>query len=119
PPVINRYLARHRAGTRYSFASIAPAKAAPLIADRPQPVLMMTSYRSRPLISLPQLRRLVRANEVRYFLLGRRCRSALTRSTAACPATARWVIAHSTDVSHSLGVRNRGLLYRIDFCRQV
>jgi 4-amino-4-deoxy-L-arabinose transferase-like glycosyltransferase len=116
PPLINRYLAQHRDGARYSFASIAPAKAAPLIAARPQPVLMLTSYRSRPLIGVPQLKRLVRAGEVRYFLIGHRCTSALTRATAACPATAHWAIAHSTDVSRATGIGHGRLLYRINLC---
>jgi 4-amino-4-deoxy-L-arabinose transferase-like glycosyltransferase len=116
PPLINRYLARHRGGARYSFASIAPAKAAPLIAAKPQPVLMLTSYRSRPLVGLPRLERLVRAGDVRYFLLGHRCTSALTRATAACPATAHWAIAHSTDVSRATGIDHGHLVYRINFC---
>jgi 4-amino-4-deoxy-L-arabinose transferase-like glycosyltransferase len=114
PPLLTRYLRAHRDGTRYSFASVAPAKAAPLIAADPQPVLMLTSYRSRPLISVPQLARLVRRGEVRYFLIGHRCTSALTRTTPACPANARWAIAHSTDVTRAAGLQHRGLLYRID-----
>jgi hypothetical protein len=112
PPLLNRYLAQHRDRTRYSFASISPGRAAPLIADDPQPVLMLTSYRSRPLTTLPQLRRIVHAGQVRYFLIGRRCTSRLTRATAACPATARWAIAHSLDVSHAVGLPHGGMLYR-------
>jgi len=114
PPLLNRYLRAHRGGARYSFASVAPAKAAPLIAADPQPVLMLTSYRSRPLISVAHLARLVRSGNVRYFLIGHRCTSALTRGTAACPATARWAIARSTDVTRATGLQHRGLLYRID-----
>jgi hypothetical protein len=116
PPLIDRYLAAHRHWTRYAFASVAPGKAAPLIAADPQPVLMLTSYRSRPLISVPRLRHLVRAGEVRYFLIGRRCTNALIRTTAACPATARWAIAHSTDVTRAVGIGRGGLLYRINRC---
>jgi 4-amino-4-deoxy-L-arabinose transferase-like glycosyltransferase len=117
PQHFNHYLTAHRGRSRYAFASIAPAKAAPLIADDPQPVLMLTSYHSQPLISVPRLARLVRGGQVRYFLIGRRCTSALTRHTAACPPTAHWAIAHSTDVTPALGIGHRGLLYRIDYCR--
>jgi len=113
PPALVRYIRAHREGTRYAVASIAPAKVAPLIVIHPMPVLMLTSYRSRPLISVTQLQAKVRAREVRYFLLGRRCTSALTIHTAACPATARWVIAHATDVTKQTGIGHRGLLYRI------
>lgn len=113
PPLLVRYLQARRDGTRYAVGSIAPAKVAPLIVVHPMPVLMLTSYRSRPLISVPELRAKVRAGEIRYFLLGRRCTSALTVHTAACPATARWVIAHSTDVTRATGLGHRGLLYRI------
>ncbi|HEX4719097.1 MAG TPA: glycosyltransferase family 39 protein [Thermoleophilaceae bacterium] len=113
PAGINSYLGRHRNGTRYAFGSIAPAKAAPLIAANPQPVLMLTSYRSQPLISVHRLAHLVHAGQVRYFLIGRRCASRLTRRTAACPATARWAIAHSTDVTLQTGIGRHHLLYRI------
>ena len=113
PPRIDRYLNAHRNGAHYLLASISPAKAAPLIAYRPQPVLMLTSYRSQPLVSVARLGRLVRRNQVHYFLIGRRCTSALTRATAACPATAHWVIAHGTDVSRAAGLRNHGVLWRV------
>jgi 4-amino-4-deoxy-L-arabinose transferase-like glycosyltransferase len=109
---LDRYLTTHRGGTRYAFGSIAPAKAAPLIALHPQPVLMLTSYRSRPLVSVAQLQAKVRAGEVRYFVLGRRCTSKLTAHTAACPPAARWVRAHSTDVTRAAGIARGGLLYR-------
>jgi 4-amino-4-deoxy-L-arabinose transferase-like glycosyltransferase len=116
PPLINRYLAAHRHGMRFAFASIAPAKAAPLIAAKPEPVLMLTSYRSRPLLSIARLAAIARAGEVRYFLIGHRCTSHLTRTTAACPATARWVIAHSTDITRTVGIGHRGLIYRLNLC---
>jgi 4-amino-4-deoxy-L-arabinose transferase-like glycosyltransferase len=116
PPLINRYLRKHGGHTRYSFASVAPAKAAPLIADNPAPVLMLTSYHSRPLITVPELAALVHGGQARYFLIGRRCESALTKLTAACPATARWAIRHSSDVTRAVGIGHRGLLYRINYC---
>jgi hypothetical protein len=119
PPRINDYLEAHSGNTRYSFASVAPAKAAPLIVDDPRPVLMLTSYRSRPLLSVQELAQKVRAGQVRYFLIGQRCRSKLTRNTAACPDVARWAIAHSTDVTREAGIRSRGLLYRINWCRRA
>lgn len=114
PPLIDRYLRAHRNGTRYAFGSIAPAKAAPLIALRPQPVLMLTSYRSRPLLTVAQLAQKVRSGQVRYFLIGRRCTSALTRATAACPATARWIMKRGTDVTYRTGIGHYHLLYRVD-----
>ena len=87
-----------------------------MIAARPEPVLMLTSYRSRPLLSVPQLARIVRTGQVRYFVIGQRCASALTRATAACPTTARWAIAHSTDISRATGIGHGKLLYRINLC---
>jgi hypothetical protein len=117
--MINSYLRRHRGRTRYSFASVAPAKAAPLIMGDPEPVLMLTSYRSRPLLSVRELTRRVKAGEVQFFVIGHRCASALTQETAACPPTARWAIAHSTDVTHAVGIAHSRLVYRIDFCARV
>jgi hypothetical protein len=110
---LDRYLTARRGGTRYAFGSIAPAKAAPLIALDPQPVLMLTSYRSRPLLSAAQVQAKVRAGEVRYFVIGRRCTSALTAHTAACPPAARWVLSHSTDVTRAAGIPRSGLLYSV------
>jgi hypothetical protein len=110
---LNRYLHANRHGTRYELGSIAPAKAAPLIAADPQPVLMLTSYRGRPLISVAAVRAKVAAGEVRYFLIGRRC-GGVAAGSASCVATARWVIAHGVDVTREAGVPRQGLLYRVD-----
>jgi hypothetical protein len=118
PPLLDRYLMAHRGGARYEFASVAPAKAAPLIVFDPQPLLMLTSYRGRPLVSVPRLRALVASGQVRYFLLGRRCTGASAR-TGACPATARWVQAHGIDVTRATGLPHSGLLYRVDRCAAV
>jgi hypothetical protein len=95
---------------------VAPAKAAPLIVFDPQPVLMLTSYRGRPLVSVPRLRALVASGQVRYFLIGRRC-TGPSASTAACPATARWAQTHGVDVTPATGLPHRGLLYRVKPCR--
>jgi 4-amino-4-deoxy-L-arabinose transferase-like glycosyltransferase len=118
PPLLDRYLNAHRGGARYQFASVAPAKAAPLIMLDPQPLLMLTSYRGRPLISVQRLQALVASGQVRYFLLGRRCTGASAQS-AACPATARWVQTHGIDVTHATGLPHSGLLYRVDPCRPI
>src|SRR5207245_2594646 len=48
---LDRYLRAHRGGTRYAFGSISPGKAAALLAVDPQPVLLLTSYHSQPLVS--------------------------------------------------------------------
>ena len=85
-----------------------------IVAD-PQPVLMLTSYRGRPLISVPALRAKVLAGQVGYFLLGRRCAPGAPL-TAACVPTARWVIAHGVDVTRVAGLPHPGLLYRVDVC---
>jgi hypothetical protein len=112
---LTRYVLAHDGHARYFIGSIAPAKVAPLLEVDPKPVLMLTSYRSRPLISVPALRAKVQAGEVRFFLLGHRCSGADIARTAACPPTARWVIAHGTDVTGAAGVPHGGLLYRIQF----
>lgn len=115
PEKLNRYLAAHRGGTRYELGSISPAKAAPLIAADPQPVLMLTSYRGQPLLGLPELQRKIASGEVRYFILGRRC-APTTLGTGACVPTARWVLTNGVDVTREAGLPHRGLLFRVDRC---
>jgi hypothetical protein len=66
-------------------------------------------------VSVRQLAREVRTGRVRYFLIGHRCTSMLTRNTAACPPTAHWAIAHGTDVTRQAGIHSHGLLYRVGY----
>jgi 4-amino-4-deoxy-L-arabinose transferase-like glycosyltransferase len=91
---LSAFLIRHQAGARYEVASTSTFAAAPLIIRDARPVLMLTSYHGRPLLSPGRLARLVRAGEVRYLLVG---------GGAQAPVV-RWARAHARDVGAAAGV---------------
>jgi len=102
---------RARDGTAADeVATVAPSKAAQLIARDGRPVLVLASVDGRPLVTPRVLAADVAAGRVRYALLGDRC---VRPGTAACTPVARWVRANGVDVSASAGQPHRGLVYRL------
>jgi hypothetical protein len=77
-------------------------RATPLIIRDARPVLMLTSYNGRPLLTPAQLAALVRRGEVRFALLG---------GGGHAPVV-RWARAHAHDVSAAAGVAPR-TVYRL------
>jgi hypothetical protein len=82
PPALSTFLASHQGAARYEVASSTVFRASPLIVRDARPVLMLTSYHGRPLLSAAALAGLVSAGEVRYILLGRGDCAAARRSSA-------------------------------------
>ncbi len=108
---LSRFLRAHRAGARYSFASAGATQAGELIVRDGQPVLIMTTFDGRPLISTAALAREVAHGEVRYALLGGTC-AGDTSTNPLCSAPAQWVFGHGVDVSAEAHVYP-GLLWRL------
>jgi hypothetical protein len=107
--VLSTFLLAHQRGATYEVASSSVFKAGPLIVRDGRPVLMLTSYQSRPLLTPAQLAHLVATGRVRYVMVGRaRCTSG---GTLACVPVVRWARAHSVDVSRAAGLP-RGSLSR-------
>jgi 4-amino-4-deoxy-L-arabinose transferase-like glycosyltransferase len=103
---LERFLQVHPGGV----AAAAPAKAEALIADEGRPVLMLTSYKGRPAISVAQLRADVLAGRVRWFLMDHRC----TASTpAGCAAPVQWVASHGSDATRLARIPGRGVLFEV------
>ncbi len=111
---LSGYLAAHRHGARYAFATAAAAKAGALIARDGQPVLVLTSAYGISLVTARQLAADVSAGRVRYLLAGGApCRPG-NRFATGCAGAVRWAQAHGTDVSAAAGAPRKGMLLRLD-----
>jgi 4-amino-4-deoxy-L-arabinose transferase-like glycosyltransferase len=113
---LSTYLTRHRAHTRFEFASISAAWAGPVIAADNQPALILAGTPYHQLVWSNGLARAVRAGQVRYVLLSAASQSRPLRPFT--PRTAReqvpaWVIRHGTDVTRQAGLSGYGVLYRV------
>jgi 4-amino-4-deoxy-L-arabinose transferase-like glycosyltransferase len=97
---LSAFLVAHQGSRRYEVTSSAVMRAAPLIVRDARPVLMLTSYNGRPLLTPARLAQLVRSGEVRYVLLG-----------GGRSPVVRWARAHAHPV-HIPGVPN-GTLDRL------
>jgi 4-amino-4-deoxy-L-arabinose transferase-like glycosyltransferase len=107
---LSAYLRSRDGGAYDEVATVAPSKAAQLIARDGRPVLVLASVDGRQIVSPRALAGAVAAGHVRYALVGDRC---VRAATAGCTPVARWVRAHGTDVSAAAGQPDRGLLYRL------
>ncbi len=110
---LSSYLLAHRGGARYEFAAGAATQAASLIVHDGQPVLILTSFDARPLVSVARLASLAAGGAVRYALLGGGCGPRTSRKLPSCSSLAFWVRAHGTDVSRVAGLDRPNLLWRL------
>jgi 4-amino-4-deoxy-L-arabinose transferase-like glycosyltransferase len=109
---LRAYLHAHEATARYELASASILKSAALIVKDARAVLVLTGPGGRALVSPRQLKRRIRAGQVRYALIGRlKCTS--QGSGSGCAPVVRWVRSHATDVSIKAGLPRRGVLYRL------
>jgi 4-amino-4-deoxy-L-arabinose transferase-like glycosyltransferase len=107
---LSAFLRAHDGTARDEVATVAPSKAAQLIARDGRPVLVLANVNGRAIVAPPALAAAARAGLVRYALVGDRCTVA---GTAACTPVARWIRAHGTDVSAAAGQPVRGFVYRL------
>ncbi len=107
---LSAFLLAHQGRAAYEVASSSVFKAGPLIVRDGRPVLMLTSYHARPLLTPAQLAHLVATGRVRYVMVGRR--RCTPGGTLACVPVVRWARAHSVDVSRAAGVPP-GSLWRL------
>jgi 4-amino-4-deoxy-L-arabinose transferase-like glycosyltransferase len=108
---LDSYLTSHQNGARYEVATLNAWQAAPLIARAGRPVIVMTNVNRQPLIRVRALRHAVRAHELRFALLGARCRPpGRGHARLQCPPAARWARSHGQPVR--IAGRHMGL-YRI------
>jgi 4-amino-4-deoxy-L-arabinose transferase-like glycosyltransferase len=107
---LSAYLRAHDGTAADEVATLAPSKAAQLIARDGRPVLVLANVDGRPIVTPRTLAADVTAGRVRYALVGDRC---VRPGTAACAPVAKWIRAHGVDVSVSAGQPHRGLVYRL------
>jgi hypothetical protein len=111
--LLSRYLRDHQGSAHYEFASLAPAKAALVIAHDGRPALVLEAYYGRPIVPVSQLAAAVRSGELRYALAGATCTQSSGDRLTGCSPAARWIRAHGVDVSRQAGQPHPGLLYRL------
>jgi 4-amino-4-deoxy-L-arabinose transferase-like glycosyltransferase len=107
---LSAFLRAHDGAAVDEVATLAPSKAAQLIARDGRPVLVLANLDGRQIVAPRTLAADVAAGRVRYALVGDRC---VRPGTAACAPVARWIRAHGVDVSASAGQPHRGLVYRL------
>jgi hypothetical protein len=90
------YLRAHRHGARYEAAAANPLAVVGLIAQDAQPVIVLRSV-DGVLISVEQLRRLVREGGVRFAILPHPCSSG-----RHCTPTTAWTVRNSVEVAPGL-----------------
>jgi 4-amino-4-deoxy-L-arabinose transferase-like glycosyltransferase len=110
---LSAYLSAHARTTPYELAVGAATQAAELIVRDARPVLVLTSFDARPLVSVPRLAGLVADGSVAYALLGGGCGPRTPRRLPSCSPLAAWVRAHGTDVSAAAGLDRPKLLWRL------
>jgi hypothetical protein len=108
---LSAYLRAHEGTARYEAAGSTIFQTVALIVKDARPVQTLVSVGGRPLLTAAELERESRAGIVRYALIGRpKC---VRQGIATCPPVLRWARAHGTDVSLAVGLRHRGILYRL------
>jgi 4-amino-4-deoxy-L-arabinose transferase-like glycosyltransferase len=108
---LSDFLYTNRDGTHFEVASAGATQAGPLIVRDGAPVLVLTTFKGRPLIPTHTLAREVARGRVRYALLGGSC-ATYVATNAVCSPAARWVRHHGVDVSAKAGVYG-GLLWML------
>jgi hypothetical protein len=110
---LSRYLRDHQGAAHYEFASLAPAKAALVIAHDGRPALVLEAYYGRSIVPVARLAAAVRSGQVRYAVVGATCTQSSGDRLTGCSPAARWIRAHGVDVSRQAGQPHPGLLYRL------
>jgi 4-amino-4-deoxy-L-arabinose transferase-like glycosyltransferase len=109
---LSAYLLAHQDGARYELAAGSATTVASLIVADQRPVLMLTTYNGLPLTTVAELKRAIARREVRYAFINSLCGAHSTKITSGCAPAARWVRAHSSDVSRQAGLAP-GVLWRL------
>ncbi|HEV3093734.1 MAG TPA: glycosyltransferase family 39 protein [Solirubrobacteraceae bacterium] len=109
---LSAYLLAHQGGARYELAAGSATTVASLIVADQRPVLMLTTYNGLPLTTVAELKQAIASHEVRYAFINSLCGPHSTKITSGCAPAARWVRAHSTDVSRQAGLAPE-LLWRL------
>jgi 4-amino-4-deoxy-L-arabinose transferase-like glycosyltransferase len=109
---LSAYLLPRQGSARYQLAAGSATAVASLIVADQRPVLMLTTYNGLPFTTVAELGRAIARGEVRYAFLNSLCGPHSSKTTSGCAPAARWVRAHSTDVSRRAGLAP-GVLWRL------
>jgi len=107
------YLEPRTAGVRYELAVDEPLSVAPLIIRDARPILPLTSWGGRRLVSLATLLTQVRRGAVSYGLVSDYSCGVGHRTWAACTPASLWIRRHGVNVTREAGLTGRLRLYRL------
>lgn len=108
---LSRFFRANTQGSRYEFAVGASLRASQLIVMDRRPVMSLTAVSGAVVTPSAELAAAVRRGDVRYALIGERCRPGAFKSVIYCSEPARWVAANGTDISRRLGFDKSGVVY--------
>ncbi|HEY0516740.1 MAG TPA: glycosyltransferase family 39 protein [Solirubrobacteraceae bacterium] len=110
---MSRYLRSHRHGAKYEVAAQSATQIGSLIVRDALPIAVLTTYNARVYTSVPKLKRMIAAGQVRYAYLSTFCSRRHVGATvnAACAEPVLWIREHGTDVSRQAGLPKHKLLY--------
>jgi 4-amino-4-deoxy-L-arabinose transferase-like glycosyltransferase len=109
--LISNYLRAHQGSARYEVAAESATAIGSLIVQDARPILVLTTYGSRVLTTVPRLQKLIAEGQVRYAFLNTYCGRHGGPLNPACSAPAKWIRAHGTDVSREAGLSESKILW--------
>jgi 4-amino-4-deoxy-L-arabinose transferase-like glycosyltransferase len=110
---LSAYLRAHQGSAYYEAAFDSGTKMGELVIQDTRPILVLSTLNGRVFTSVARLRALAAAGKVRYAFIDTLCGRHSLPTNADCTAPARWVVAHSVDVSRAAGMPRRGMLWRL------
>ncbi len=118
---MSAYLRSHRHGAKYEVAAQSATQVGSLIVKDALPIAVLTTYNARIYDSVPKLKRMIAAGQVRYAYLSTFCSAhhAVRGTTnAACAEPVMWIREHGTDVSRQAGIPKHKILYLLPGAKQ-
>jgi 4-amino-4-deoxy-L-arabinose transferase-like glycosyltransferase len=108
---LSKFLEPRTSGIRYELAVDEPTALAPLVISDHRAILPLNSFGSVRLTTVAELLRAVRADQVRYALVGTQRCGGNNPEPAACAPPALWIRSHGVDVSAAAGLQGRSRLF--------
>ncbi|HMD52335.1 MAG TPA: glycosyltransferase family 39 protein [Solirubrobacteraceae bacterium] len=101
---LSAYVRAHQDGAYYELAAESATQIGSLIVKDARPILVLTTYGSHVLTTVPELERLIAEGKVRYAYLPGTCTTLGASTNPGCTAPVLWIRKHGHDVSRKAGL---------------